>query len=265
MNVVIRRFVIGTCLVVSGLAVTVRPVSAQVTDQQVVDQAAVANAQATVNFDLPATTPTLSWIAPRSAPKARFSDAAMAPRQASSGGVGIGALVGYVNTSATGDTNDTDFSFDSGSGWMAGIWFGGNRNGVVGVMGELSYVVKKVTNVSPEGNTEVELGYLEIPVLLRINIGQASASGFRVYGLAGPVFDFKVTDNQDDIDEFEGLDNPFESFDIGIMAGGGVEVARFSFEVRGNWGLQNIVNTDFTDGRSLKAFSLQVLGKIRFN
>ena len=75
----------------------------------------------------------------------------------------------------------------------------------------------------------------------------------------------RVSDNQDDFDDFEGLDNPFESFDIGIMAGGGVEFARFSFEVRGNWGLQNIVNTDFTDGRSLKAFSLQVLGKFRFN
>jgi hypothetical protein len=38
-----------------------------------------------------------------------------------------------------------------------------------------------------------------------------------------------------------------------------------AFEVRGNWGLRNIVTKDITDGRSLKAFSLQVLGKIRFN
>lgn len=264
MNVSIRRFVIGTSLVVSGLAVTVRPVSAQVTDQQVVDQAAVANAQATVNFDLPVTTPSISWVAPRNTPKARFSDAPMAPRQSSSGGAGIGALVGYVNTSATGDTNDTDFKFDSGSGWMAGIWFGGNRNGVLGVMGELSYVLKKVKPVGNPNETEptVELGYLEIPVLLRINIGQASANGFRVYFLAGPAFDFKVSDNRDD---FGFDDNAFESFDIGILGGGGIEVARLAFEVRGNWGLQNIVAKDITDGRSLKAFSLQVLGKIRFN
>jgi hypothetical protein len=263
MNVAIRRFVIGTSLVVSGLAVTVRPVSAQVTDQQVVDQAAVANAQATVNFDLPVTTPNISWVAPRNTPKARFSDASMAPRQSSSGGVGIGALIGYVNTSATGDTNDTDFKFDSGSGWMAGIWFGGNRNGVLGVMGELSYVLKKVQPVGDDPNEPaVELGYLEIPVLLRINIGQASANGFRVYGVVGPAFDFKISDNRDD---FGFDDNAFESFDIGILAGGGFEVARLAFEVRGNWGLRNIVAQDITDNRSLKAFSLQILGKIRFN
>ena len=32
-----------------------------------------------------------------------------------------------------------------------------------------------------------------------------------------------------------------------------------------NRAVWTVVNTDFTDGRSLKAFSLQVLGKIRFN
>jgi len=262
MNVAVRRLVIGACFVVSGLAVTVRPASAQVADQQVTDQAVVASEQATVNFDLPAETPNISWIAPRNTPKARFSAAPMAPRQSSTGGVGIGALIGYVNTSATGDTNDTDFKFDSGSGWMAGIWFGGNRNGILGVMGELSYVVKKVKPVGGDDEPTVELGYIEIPVLLRINIGQASANGFRVYGLVGPVFDFKVSDNRDD---FGFDDNAFESFDVGILAGGGVEVARLAFEVRGNWGLRNIVTKDITDGRSLKAFSLQVLGKIRFN
>lgn len=263
MNRVVGRLAIGACVVVSGFAVTVRPASAQVADQQVTDRAAVASDQATVNFDLPAATPNISWIAPRNTPKARFSAAPMAPRQSSTGGVGIGALIGYVNTSATGDANDTDFKFDSGSGWMAGIWFGGNRNGILGVMTEISYVVKKVQPVGgdPDEPT-VELGYIEVPVLLRINIGQASASGFRVYGVVGPAFDFKISDNRDD---FGFDDNAFESFDVGILAGGGVEVARLAFEVRGNWGLRNIVAKDITDGRSLKAFSLQVLGKIRFN
>jgi hypothetical protein len=163
MNVAVRRLVIGACFVVSGLAVTVRPASAQVADQQVTDQAVVASEQATVNFDLPAETPNISWIAPRNTPKARFSAAPMAPRQSSTGGVGIGALVGYVNTSATGDTNDTDFKFDSGSGWMAGIWFGGNRNGILGVMGELSYVVKKVKPVGGDGRTHRRTGLYRNP------------------------------------------------------------------------------------------------------
>jgi len=266
MNVAVRRLVVGACLVVSGLAVTARPVSAQVPNQ-VSDQAALANAPVAVNFDLPAATPNIAWIAPRNAPKARFADAAMAPRQAS-GGIGVGALVGFVNTSATGDVDDADFSFDSGQGWMAGIWFGGNRDGVLGLMAEVSYVLKKIKPVGDD-TTTIELGYIEVPVLLRINIGQGSASGIRVYGMAGPVFDFKIHDNQDDFEDFEDFDdlpdNPFESFDIGILAGGGIEFARVAFEVRGNWGLKQIVTEDLLDGRSLKAFSLQVVGKIRFN
>ena len=265
MRSVIRRLAIGACLVVSGLAVTVRPVSAQVTDQQVADQAVAASTLATVNFDQPATTPTLSWIAPRNTPKVRFDEAAMAARQAPSGGIGIGALVGFVNTSATGDVDDAEFDFDSGNGWMAGIWFGGNRDGLLGALLEVSYVVKKI---QPAGDTDepaIELGYIEVPVLLRINFGQGSASGFRVYGLAGPVFDFKVSDNQDDIDDFDDIDNPFESFDIGILGGVGVEFARLAFEVRGNWGLQQILTKNVTEGRALKAFSLQIVGKIRFN
>lgn len=254
MNAVVRRLAIGACLVVSGLAVTVRQASAQVTDQL------VAPEQASVNFDLPAATPNLSWIAPKATPKVRFNEAAMAPRQSTDSGIGFGALVGFVRTSATGDTDDIDFVLDPGQGWMAGIWFGGNRDGVLGFMGEVSYVVK---NIQPtEDDTAVKIGYIEIPAVFRINIGQRSKNGVSVYGIAGPVFDFKINDNADD---FDLDDDAFEQFQIGILAGAGVEVARFAFEVRGNWGLREVISTDITENAKIKTFTLQVLGKFRFN
>jgi len=263
MNAAVRRLAIGAGLVASGLAVTARPASAQVADQQI-----VATEQATVNFDLPSTSPTLSWVAPTNTPRARFADAAVAPRQSVSSGVGVGALVGWTRTSTRDDAGaefEDAFDFDSRSGWMAGIWFGGNRDGVVGFMGEVSYVVKKVADGSDDG-VVTELGYIEIPALLRINIGQRRTNGFLAYGLVGPVFDFKVSDNQDDIDPDGEIDGDlFESFDIGLMVGAGFEVARIGFEVRGNWGLRSVASTDFTEGVNIKTFTLQMVGKIRFN
>jgi hypothetical protein len=52
----------------------------------------------------------------------------------------------------------------------AGIWFGGNRDGRVGLMGELSYAVKKV---SDEFDEEVERSYVRFPCCCGFNAGHA--------------------------------------------------------------------------------------------
>src|SRR5882757_5766254 len=56
-------------------------------------------------------------------------------------GVGIGAKFGPLFTSY--DAATCDDSFNTNTGWEGGIWFGGNRGGVFGVMGELLYAKKK--------------------------------------------------------------------------------------------------------------------------
>ncbi len=264
-KVVLRRLAIGACLTVSGLALTVHPASAQITDQQVADQSVAPADDATVSFSVPAA-PNLSWIAPRKTPRARFDAAPMAARQSTDSGVGFGALVGFVRTSASGEADDVEFEFKGDQGWMAGIWFGGNRDGVVGFMGELSYVVKKVKSLEGSGAPSAEIGYIEIPALLRINIGQRSASGIRFYGIVGPVFDIKVTDNAND---FGFDDDAFESFDVGLLGGAGIEVLRFAFEVRGNWGLRQVISANVAsavfENTDIKAFTLQIVCKFRFN
>ena len=67
---------------------------------------------------------------------------------AAQGGVGFG--VGGGVTRATYKFDGASDFLEGRSGWMAGIWFGGNRNGVVGVMGELDYVVKKTGSVGTD-------------------------------------------------------------------------------------------------------------------
>jgi len=175
------------------------------------------------------------------------------PALAQDQGVGFGLLGGITRAEFDSD-GPTDF-FESRNGWMAGLWFGGNRDGVLGFMGELSLVEKRAEGA---GET-VKLRYLEIPAVLRVNVGQQSRNGVSVYGIAGPVFDIKIGDEGFNIiDEYEG-------FDVGIMAGGGIEITRIGFEVRGNWGLRQINGGDLADVVEIKTFTLQALVKLRIN
>ena len=59
--------------------------------------------------------------------------------------------------------------FDTNTGWEGGIWFGGNRGGGVGVMGETPVRQEEASDRRVHRSTTLQ--YLEIPILLRINIG----------------------------------------------------------------------------------------------
>ena len=201
--------------------------------------------------------------------------AAPAPQQQDTDqGVGVGALGGLTITSARGE--DTE-NIASGTGWMFGIWFGGNINGPVGFMAELSYVRKKITADFDPDNNYLTINYLEIPALVRFNIGSRMREGLRGYGLVGPVFDVRLSSKffedgeeitDDEFEEVFGLENVFSSVDIGIMAGAGIEWNRIGFEFRYSWGLMQLTTDEAADSGlfpTVKANTIQILGKFRFN
>jgi len=189
------------------------------------------------------------------------------PQQDTDQGVGIGALGGFTVTSSRGEDSDC---CSSGTGAIFGIWFGGNRNGRVGFMGELNYAQKKIKDATDD-NTHLTTNYLEIPALFRINIGSRMREGLSVYALVGPVFDIrlssKLVEDGVEVPEAE-LENQFSAADIGLMAGGGVEFNRVGFEIRGNWGLRRLATDEALDAGNLpdvKNTSLQFVFKFRFN
>ena len=191
--------------------------------------------------------------------------AAQTQQRRENSGLGIGALGGITWTSANTENSLLDTSFDSGTGWMAGIWFGGNRDGRVGLMGEVSWVVKKnkITDFGEEFTQT--LSYVEIPVLLRINAGSLNREKPSLYFLVGPVFDIQVKN------ELEGVDSPddvYEGLDIGLMAGVGFEVVRIGIEGRYSWGLKSVLATDAALDSGFgdtKLNTFQVVFKVRFN
>jgi hypothetical protein len=204
-----------------------------------------------------------------STPAFAQNNMAPAPRQQDTDqGVGVGALGGLNIASATGDNAE---GTASGTGWIFGIWFGGNRNGRVGFMGELNYAEKKITaDVDPDNNY-LSTKVIQIPALARVNIGSQMREGLSVYGLVGPNFDFRVSsklvEGGFEVPETD-LENTFSSVDIGLMAGAGLEWNRIGFEFRYSWGLKQLAtNEAITSGvlPEAKINQMQFVAKFRFN
>jgi hypothetical protein len=181
-------------------------------------------------------------------------------QQAQQNGVGFGVEAGI--TRATIHADNAGNLLKSRTGVMAGIWFGGNRNGRVGFMGEITYVVKGVNDEARNPPDELKLHYLEIPALFRVNIGQTGRNGFTVYPLFGPVVDIKLKSAINGVK----IDEQFSGYDFGVMGGVGVEWARIGVEVRGNWGLRSLTTGSNYNGlQKTKNRTIQILAKFRIS
>ncbi len=166
-------------------------------------------------------------------------------------GVGIEALAGFPSFS------NVSSSLEAKTSYAFGLWVGGNRSGRVGFVGEFLYLVKKETL----GTSEAKHKALEIPAVFHLNIGSQNKNNFLAYGVLGPVFTINVKD------ELTGglAGNNFNSADIGIMYGAGVEFARVSVEGRINQGMKTVTNNGGGAFVDSKARAFELVGKFRFN
>lgn len=172
-------------------------------------------------------------------------------------GFGVGIKGGYLTS--TFDAATSTNVFKSNNGWIVGLWFGGNRQGVVGVMGEIMYAKKSAK--ASVGTTTFDNYYLEIPILARINIGTESRNGISVYGLVGPAFDILLKAKQNDFD----IKDNYESLDIGLIIGGGIEITRLLIELQYNKGLRNVAKGSGASFTEIKTHSFAIMAGVRFN
>jgi hypothetical protein len=180
----------------------------------------------------------------------------IAAHPASAQGVGVGAKIGPLFPSVNKDI----VRFENRTGWMGGIWFGGNRSGDVGLQAEVMYAKKNVP--SPGGGPgDVDFHYLEIPVMLRLNFGSSNRERVAGYIIAGPAFDVNLKSELTGID----VKDFYEDLDLGIIGGAGVEITRFLVEARYNWGLRNIIKGDLTNALEIKTRTFAILFGVRFN
>lgn len=168
-------------------------------------------------------------------------------------GIGIGVKGGYLYSAF----KEAEEDLKSNQGFIAGIFFGGNRPGSVGVMGEILYAKKGFEDFG----VKTDLYYLEIPILLRVNIGSKSLSGVSVYAIGGPAFDINLRARQKNLD----VKKNYESLDVGVIGGAGVEITRVFVEGRVNWGLRNVLKSTGGANTDLKSRSVALMLGIRFN
>jgi hypothetical protein len=173
-------------------------------------------------------------------------------------GAGVGLKLGPLFTGYS--AASCDGCFNTSTGFEGGIWFGGNRGGRVGVMGEVLYAKKKQEGSGLTGSTSLQ--YLEIPILARINIGSRSRNGISIYGLVGPVFDINLKASIGS----QNVKSNYESLDFGLLGGVGIEITRFLVEGRFNQGLRNMLKSgNAASFGDIKTHSFAVLFGFRFN
>src|SRR5262245_19987434 len=175
-------------------------------------------------------------------------------------GFGVGAKIGPLWTSYS-TASGQDFNYKTSAGWEGGVWFGGNRGGRIGIMREVLYDKKKADADSiTTGSTSLQ--YLEIPSLGRINLGSRSKNGVSLYLLVGPVFDVNLKADVNGLD----VKDKYDSLDLGMLGGVGIEITRILIEGRFNRGFRNVLNSDSAGSiATIHGQSFAMLAGIRFN
>jgi hypothetical protein len=90
----------------------------------------------------------------------------------------------------------------------------------------------------PNSTSDIQLKYLQIPVLLRYNVGKMVTLNL------GPQFSILVDDNEN---LFKNGENAFKSGDFSMVGGATVNLSRFRIYGRYNVGLNNLNDIDNKD------------------
>lgn len=124
------------------------------------------------------------------------------------------------------------------------------------------------------GSSEIGLDYIEIPLLVRLN-GPVFASRFLPYVQAGPAFAWRINcsitaqqngPSQGDCEDLAGenFEETLRNYEQGLVLGGGVDIAVFSFaainlDARVTQGLSRITQEDATGSKiTNRSFSLML-------
>jgi hypothetical protein len=148
-------------------------------------------------------------------------------------------------------------------GLVAGVFATLRMGDLVSIQPEALYSQKGEKFTEDGVDVTLELDYLDIPVLARFT--GSSRSGLVVFG--GPSFGFKLRarstfDVEGEEIEDEDLGDDVESFDLGFIAGAGIESPKFFIDGRYQWGLSNINATE--DEEEVKHRVLSVVVGFRF-
>jgi hypothetical protein len=114
-------------------------------------------------------------------------------------------------------------------------------------------------------DAEMQLDYLEVPILVKYALSSNASGAFYVFG--GPSMAFKLrskaTASFGDVTVDTGEDDRIKDSDFGVVVGAGKNFGRMSIDGRYTFGLSNI-NGDDPDLQKIRNRSISVLASVRF-
>ena len=162
----------------------------------------------------------------------------------------------------TDDADDENVLF----GFNAGVYATLPVSDFVAIQPELLFTTRgselEYNNALVQGNTKLKLNYIELPLLVRVNITKnfnIHAGGYASYMVSAKSTgegDFEFEDQYDTDD--------FNKFDAGLAGGIGVDFSPLSVGLRYNYGLTTIVK-DGDDSSDLKNSNLSLYLSYRLN
>lgn len=130
----------------------------------------------------------------------------------------FGVKVGLTSGTIRGDSVAT---VGRARGIAGGVYYSVPLSPIISFQPELLYIQKGYTYVDTEGNeTEVTLGYIEVPLLLMFTIPSRGRVHSNLY--AGPYVAFGFQSSTDDEDDFLAVLAAFNNTDFGITFGGNI-------------------------------------------
>lgn len=193
------------------------------------------------------------------------SKTAFAQQSSSSGGnqegFGVQVMGGLLFPSISSDVVATGQS--GKTGWLVGLGLGGNRGGVIGVEADILYGQRK-SDVNRTGfaTTEFTQSVVDVPVMIKGNIGSASREGLSVFVQGGGYFDWLFSGKLASVD----ISNNTNGYEVGAVLGGGVEFVRVSVQGRYYIGLRDITQTfDVAHSQNSRSKAFGVFAAVRLN
>ena len=185
--------------------------------------------------------------------------AAAAPLAAQNG---LGVVGGYVSSNFVVEPAKPGATYSARSGFAGGLSLTmGVANGVS--IGPEALYVQKGSNLALvsgalSGSGWAKIGYVEVPLLLRVGFKAGSS---RIFVTAGPQFSYRlnctaslpvysggvISNNTGDCDTVVPSPGGIKTTDYGVIFGAGVAMGKISVSVRYDLGMAN-VNKDQTTG-----------------
>src|SRR5687767_13160292 len=190
-----------------------------------------------------------------------FCTASSAMAQQAVFGVKAGINLAKINFDPEPDEDVMDFR----RGFVGGLFVVAPMTDLIAFQGEALFSQKGASFDEGGDEAEVELDYLEVPLLLRV--GRAPSGSTSFHAFAGPSVGLKLraraTSTFDGETEDEDIGDDVETFDLGLVAGAGVDVGRFTLDGRYTWGLRN-VNNLAPDEVEIKNRVFSIMAGVRF-